>query len=312
MIFCAGLGTRLRPLTELLPKPACPVLDRPLVWYDLALLAGAGVAEVAVNTHQLPERMAEAAREGARLLGLGLEISREPELLGTGGGLRQVAPFLRGGTFFLLNGDILFDVDLEAALRAHRAAGAAATMVVRPMPRDAGYRPVHVRPDGRVARIAGEGPPPSGTSPWLFTGVHVLEPEILSLLPDGPSGLHEQGYGPLLGAGRPVIAHEDRGFWDDLGTPRRYLDANLAAASGELPLRRFGALGLDGARREKGSWVGVGARVEGRIERSVVGRAARVPAGASAIRSLLWPETELSPGEALEGAIAAPGLRVPA
>ncbi|MHB1844028.1 MAG: nucleotidyltransferase family protein, partial [Deltaproteobacteria bacterium] len=291
------------------PKPACPVLDRPLVWYGLALLSSAGVREVIVNSHHLPERMEDAAREGARRLGLSLELSRETELLGTGGGLARAAPVLRGGTFLLLNGDVLFDVDLPAALRAHQAAQAAATMVVRPMPEGASYRPIHVREDGTVARIAGDEPPPERTAPRLFTGVHVLEPEILSVLPEGPSGLHEQGYGPLLASGRRVIAHADHGWWDDLGTPHRYLRANLAAARGELPLGRFAALG-ELAPAE--SFIARDAQVAGRVEGSVIGSRARVPAGASATRSLLWPDTELGPDEALTDAIAAGPLRIQA
>src|SRR5258708_4239786 len=115
MVACAGLGERLLPLTSLLPKPACPVLDRPLVHFNLALLQQVGVDEVIVNTHQLPEAMADAARRGCEALGLQLQLSHEPVLLGTGGGLKQAEQWLGEDTFLLLNGKILFDVDLAAA-----------------------------------------------------------------------------------------------------------------------------------------------------------------------------------------------------
>ena len=85
MVFCAGQGTRLRPLSDLWPKPACPVLNRPLVAYDFALLSGAGVSEVAINTHHLADRMASTARAEARALGLTLKLSHEDVLLGHGG-----------------------------------------------------------------------------------------------------------------------------------------------------------------------------------------------------------------------------------
>jgi mannose-1-phosphate guanylyltransferase len=312
MVFCAGLGTRLRPLTDLLPKPACPLVDRPLCWFDLALLAGAGVRDVVVNTHQLPEAMALAARAGGARLGLTVEISHEPELLNTGGGLKRAEPWLRDGTFLLLNGDVLFDVDLAGALAAHRRAGAAATMVVRKMPPGAPYRPVHVDRSGlfpRVVRIAGEAPPPPGSEPWLFTGVHVLEPEIFAQLPAGPSGLHEDGYGPWLRAGAQVLAHPDEGAWSDIGTPARYLEANLGLLTGAFPTARFAALGRFAAGPGR-SYVGAGARIEGEAVDSVVGEGAVVPAGASVRRSVLWPGTKLEPGERLEGAIAAGSLRL--
>jgi len=311
MVFCAGLGTRLRPLTSLLPKPACPILDRPLCWYDLALLAGAGVRDVVINTHLLPEQMAQAARSGAAKVGLSIEISHEPELLETGGGLKKAEPLLGHETFFLLNGDIVFDVDLPTALAAHQRAGAVATMVVRRMPPGAPYRPVHVDAAGRVVRIAGDAPPPLGTTPWLFTGVHVLEPEIFGRLPTGPSGLHEAGYGPWLRAGAKILAHPDEGAWSDIGTPARYLEANLGLLGGAFPAKRFAALGAFVAS-SSGTYVGENARVEGTARDSVIGAGAVVPAGASVHRSVLWPGTRLREGEQLEQVIAAGELRVAA
>jgi len=301
----------MRPLADRLPKPACPVLDVPLCWYDLALLAASGVTEVIANTHHLADEMSRCLRTGAAKLALGIEISHEPALLGTGGGLARAAPGLRGGTFLLLNGDVLFDVDLAAAVAAHRRAGAVATMVVRAFPAGAPFRPVHVDAAGRVVRIAGDGPPPAGTTPWLFTGVHVLEPDILDRLPAGPSGLHEDGYGPLLRAGAKVIVHRDEGAWNDVGTPARYLEANLSALDGSFPLARFAALGLSIAPGQS-SWIGEEARIDGVVEQAIVGEGSVVPSGASVRRSVIWAGTELRPGEQLDRCIAAGTLRVPA
>lgn len=309
MVFCAGLGTRMRPLTGVLPKPACPVLDVPLCWYGLALLAGAGVGEVIANTHHLADQMKSCLAGGARRLDLDIAVSHEPDILGTGGGLARVAPRLRGGTFLLLNGDVLFDADVPAAVAAHRRTGAIATMVVRAFPPGAPYRPVHVDPEGRVVRIAGDDPPPPGTTPWLFTGIHVLEPDILAKLPQGVSGLHEDGYGPLLRAGARVMAHRDQGAWDDVGTPARYLEANLAVLGGAFPLARFGRLGLS-LPRGLTSWIGEDARVDGEVDQSVVGAGALVPEGAAVRHSVVWPGTELRRGEQLDRCIAAGKLRV--
>src|SRR5438132_9370186 len=133
MVLCAGFGTRLRPLTDKVPKPLVPVCGLPLLQYNFALLKGAGVTEVVINTHHLGAEMEKGARELASAIGLSLEVSREEKhILGTGGGVRRAAHLLGQGTFFLLNGDMLFDVDLAAALAAHRAQGAAATMVPAP------------------------------------------------------------------------------------------------------------------------------------------------------------------------------------
>src|SRR3984957_7440921 len=220
MVFCAGLSTRLRPLSELWPKPACTVLNRPLIAFNFALLRGIGVGEVAVNTHHLADRMASTAKAEAQALGLGLKLSHESTLLGHGGGLKALEAWLGGGTFALLNGDFIFDLDLARVMEAHRGSGAAATLVVQPpLP---GYRPLHALPDGRVAFLPGEAPPP-GAVPWHFTGVHVVEPAIFEGLVSEPSGIFETGYRALLGRRALVRVHEDRGIWRDIQNPESYL-----------------------------------------------------------------------------------------
>ncbi len=302
MVLCAGLGTRLRPLTNVLPKPACPVLHQPLVAYNLALLKGAGVTRAVINTHHLAEPMARAARQAAAGLGLELAVSHEPTLLGTGGGLKAAEAWLKGDTFLLLNGDFLYDVDLDRALAAHRAAGAAATLVVQPMPPGGDYRPLHADAGGRLAVLPGAAPP-AGALPWHFTGVHLLEPAIFEGLELRPSGLFETGYRSLLARGLRVRVHVDAGRWLDLGEPRHYLAANLDAAFGRFPLGRFSALG-------RARPVSTEARIEGQADESVIGAGARIPLGARVRRSVVLPGTELV-DEALDGVIAAGELRIP-
>src|SRR5512137_1071247 len=185
VVLCAGLGTRLRPLTGQVPKPAVPVCQVPLIRHALGLLAGAGVGRAVVNVHHLPEAMAAAARAAASELGLELAVSREPVIAGTGGALREARPLLSGAeAVVVLNGDVLFDADLAAALSAHRATGALATMALLPMPAGARYASVEIDGDGRVRRIAGRfGPGGDGLTAWHFPGLHVVSPELLALVP---------------------------------------------------------------------------------------------------------------------------------
>src|SRR5438105_13823420 len=185
MVLCAGFGTRLRPLTDRVPKPLVPVCGLPFLQYNFALLHHAGVRDVVINTHHLGAEMEKGARELAHRIGIDLSISNEKgHILGTGGGLRHAAQLLGAETFFLLNGDMLFDVDLLAALKAHRERGAVATMVLAPYPKGASYGAVELDAEQRVRRIAGRGVPPEpGLLRTHFTGVHVMEPEVLSRLP---------------------------------------------------------------------------------------------------------------------------------
>lgn len=310
VVLCAGLGTRLRPLTGQVPKPAVPLCQVPLIRYGLGLLAGAGIRRVVVNLHHQPEAMAAAAGAAAAELGLELALSREPVMAGTAGALRQAAPLLsEAEAVVVLNGDVLFDVDLAAALSAHRATGALATMALLPMPAGARYAAVELDEAGRVRRIAGKfGPGGGGLTPWHFPGLHVVSPELLALIPALPfeCDLNRDLYPPLMGRGlvRGLVRY---GAWRDLGTPASYLAANLEVAAGRIDLARFG---LPAPRRVAGSArIDPGATVG---EAVVIGEGCVVPAGARVDRAVLWPGTRLRQGEVVIDAVAAGELRVAA
>ena len=149
MVLAAGLGTRLLPLTNVIPKPLVPIANRPLLEYTFALLAGAGVREALVNTHHLPDIFEERLRE-LDSSGLALHVSRERRILGTAGGLKKAEGFLGAATFLLLNGDFLVDIDLRQVLDFHQKQGAAATMVLIP---DAAAGVLGVDPDGLIRRF---------------------------------------------------------------------------------------------------------------------------------------------------------------
>jgi mannose-1-phosphate guanylyltransferase len=341
MVLCAGLGTRLRPLTDRVPKPAVPVCDVPLLQWTLAALRGAGVRRVVVNAHHLAGELSAAAGAAARALGLLLEISHEPVIAGTGGALREARRLLGGADpLVLVNGDVLFDLDLWPVLSAHRASGALATMVLLPMPAGARYAAVEVDAGGEVRRIAGisgpAGPGGPGLVPWHFSGVHVLSPELLDRVPAAPfaADVNRHVYPPLMGGGR-VRGYVASGYWNDLGTPGRYLEAVADVLGGRVPLLRFeGAEPLSGsaevlpgvrvgagavlspaARVAGPCWVGAGARIEAGAEvgpEAAVGAGVVVPAGAVVRRAAVWPGTVLAAGERLERAVAAGDLRVSA
>lgn len=336
MVLCAGLGTRLRPLTDRLPKPAAPLCDVPLVAWTLALLRGAGVRRAVVNTHHLPAAMEAAARAAGRALGLPLEISHEPVIAGTGGALREARALLRGADpVLLVNGDVLFDLDLGAVLAAHRSSRALATMVLLPMPPGARYATVEVDAGGAVRRIAGAfGPGGGALVPWHFSGVHVLSPELLEAVPAEPfeADVNRHVYPPLMAGGR-IRGFVADGYWSDLGTPRRYLEATRDVLEGRVPLRRFagaepltaaeqpapgvragpGAVVAPGAHVAAPSYLGPGARAEPGAAvgpGAVVGAGVVVPRGAAVVGATVWPGTALAPGERVEDAVAAGELRV--
>jgi mannose-1-phosphate guanylyltransferase len=336
MVLAAGLGTRLRPLTGVVPKPAAPVAGLPLVQYALARLRAAGARRAVVNAHHLAGEMEAVAGRAAAAAGIALAVSAEPVIAGTGGALREARRLLEGAEVIVLwNGDVLFDVDLPGVVASHRASGALSTMVLAPMPPGASYATVDVDAGMAVRRIAGHGPGGEGLVPLHFTGVHVLSAALLDHVPAAPFAcdVNRHVYPPLLAAGR-VRAVVAAGYWNDLGTPARYLQANLDVLSGRARVALPGADPMAGLREvvprvqvapgaaidPSASVVGPALLLDGVVVEAgarigpevVLGRGCRVGRGASLARVVAWEGTSVGPGETLSDAVAAGDLRVPA
>lgn len=317
-VLCAGLGTRLRPLTDILPKPAVPVAGLPLIRYAFALAKGAGASRLVVNTHHLAESMASVAKESARVLELPLAVSHEPRIAGTGGALREARQQLQGdGTIVLMNGDILFDLDLTAALASHEKSGALATMVLMPMPAGASYATVETESSGQVRRIAKKfGPGGEALTSWHFTGVHLLDPAILDRVPlQHEVDVNREVYPPLMveGAVRGYFVAPES-YWNDLGAPERYLAANLDVVERRLSLARFA--GLDpfaGMPQGSRQIIGHGALVHPTAQirdGAILGEGVTVGAKAVVDRSVVWAGTQIEPEEFLRDSIAAGPVRI--
>jgi NDP-sugar pyrophosphorylase family protein len=292
MVLAAGYGLRMRPLTLLVAKPALPVLNRPLLHWTLERLSRAGVREVVVNAHHLPETV-EAAARAARGLGLKVRTVREePEILGTGGGPRAVRGWLGAGPVLLVNGDVLFTMDLLELLRRHRARGARATLALRRNP--GGYSGVVSEPrTGRILAIAGKPRPARGVAS-MFASVHVLDPTLLERLPEGPSDSVLDLYIPMLGRGEPVHGSRLPGAWYDLGRPSLYRDAQLRLLPRGRPL-------IDESARVSGTAA---------VRRAVVGGRARVGTGAVVESSVLWERAVVEAGARVSRSIVTAGALV--
>ena len=295
MVLAAGLGLRMRPLTLLRAKPVLPVLNRPLLAWTLEKLARAGVRDVVVNLHHLPETVESALGSGRRL-GLRIRYSREATILGTGGGPRAVRGLLCDEPVLLVNGDVLFDFDLRRLVAAHRASGARATLALRPNPVPHAYSPVVSDRKGRILSIAGR-PRAARGRVSMFASVHVLDPALLEGLPEGESDSVLDLYIPLLAQGALLQGVHTRGAWYDFGRPSLYRDAQLRLLPGRGRAREL----VDGKARVAAT---------ARVRRSVVGSGARVGASARVERSVLWDGAVVEAGARVSGAIVATGAAV--
>ena len=320
VILAAGLGTRLRPLTQAWPKTAIPFLGQPLLRYTLAVLKQAGVTAVGLNTHHLPQVMEATARAEAQRAGLDVALVHEANIQGTGGGIRGLREFVgEDETFVVFNGDILFALDLRALLVRHQSSGAAASMVLLPMPETEKYGAVEVDRRGFVQRIAGHGPGGEGLAPWHFSGVHLMSRRVWNAMsPSGPEDINREVYPRLMAQGERICALQGTGYWSDLGTPSRYLATQQDALFGRIPWSAFpGAApladaeslpGLPSARAlsakvDRGASVGSGV---------YVGARARVETGARLERVAVLDDTHIAADEVLVEMIAWGEHRIPA
>ena len=282
MVLAAGFGTRLRPLTYLRAKPAIPLLGRPLIQYALDRLAEANIRHAIVNLHHLPSTVIEAASRSD----MRIDFSREEPILGTAGALARVRDRLAGSPIVLVNGKIYTEERLERVLEFHRSQKALVTMMVRPCWPGCPFNPLLVDDHLRVRRFArnkGDDMTHSGSDvglrPFVFTGVHILDPEVLDRIGDGFSDTVADLYPRLIAEGRRVLAFISDHWWFETSTPERYLEKSIEF------LRRSNAcagetLAHDASDRSD----------------TIYGREGRLGLGVYLDRCVLWDRVELCEG----------------
>lgn len=311
--MAAGLGTRLRPITHDIPKPVVPVCNVAIVEQLVRLLGAHGVDEVIANLHWFPEQV--RGRLGAEATD-GVEVSyrMEEELLGTAGGVRNVADFLTGGgddTFVVLAGDALTDVDLTALVAAHRSNGGVATLAVKKVADVSEYGVILTAPDGRIEGFQEKPDPAEALSDLVNCMVYAFSPEIFDLFPDrDPVDFALDVFPALLDHAVPFHVHEIDGYWNDVGTLREYLQGNLDAVAGQVELPRLGGELSTEGRLPGGIEAGDDVEVRGPV---LFGAGCRIGAGATLTGPLvIGPGSTIGAGAQLKEALLLPGAEVPA
>ncbi len=296
MILAAGYGTRLWPLTVDRTKPAIPFLGRPLVGYVAEYLAGFGCREVVVNLHHRPESVREALGDGSRF-GVHLQYVEEDIILGTSGAVDNARHLLEGGTFFVVNGKIVTDINLSDALETHRRNNALATLVLLPNARRERFSMVETR-DELVTGFGGMPAPISladhekndeKSVPLMFTGIQIFEPRIFDYIPRGVfSHSVTDVYPQAIAQGERIVAHAASGRWYELSTIPRYLEISLAL------------LKDTGRDVEMGEGCFISPSAE--VRESVLWENVRVEEGAHVRRAVLGDGVVISSGESIENA----------
>jgi mannose-1-phosphate guanylyltransferase len=319
VVLVGGEGTRLRPITETIPKPLVPLMDRASLDHVLDHLARHDVHEVVLSSSYLEETFRAFIED--RHGDPAIAWITETEPLGTGGAIVNALEVLGGDEPFLaLNGDILTDLDLTAMIARHRDRGAVATIALTHVDDARPYGLVPIDPDGRVLEFREK---PVELSPGdVNAGTYVLEPAALSAWEPGRNASIEREIFPALVAEhRPVYGFVSDAYWIDLGTPQSYLQAHFDILEGRVgfeppyaaPFVADGAL-VD-VRSHLGRWVVVGATAVvgpgARIDDSVLHRGAVVESGAAVAGSILGPGSRVGAGAVVEDCVLAERASVP-
>jgi mannose-1-phosphate guanylyltransferase len=251
MILAAGLGTRLRPLTYVMPKPVAPVLNRPIVAWIAELIAGHGFKEVITNVSYLPEQIKEVLGDGSEF-GLEVTYSEEPEPLGTAGGVGRVRDFLsETDSFLIISGDALTGIDLGAMRQAHEAnveRGAIATLATKRVDDTTQFGVAITDDEGRIQGFQEKPEPAEALSDLANCGIYMFRREIFDHFPPpdhrSPAGGEDQPPGfvdwaidvfpSLLDGDIPFYSHEIEEYWNDIGSVGEFVEGNLDALRGEV------------------------------------------------------------------------------
>ena len=322
LILVGGHGTRLRPVTLTLPKPVIPLVDRPFIRYMIDWLGRHGVDEVVMACGFLPDRM--RATLGDEIPGgPRLRYVEEPEPRGTAGAIK-FAEDLLDDRFFALNGDSLTDLDLTALLDRHVASGAKATLGVHPVDDVTGLGLVRSAEDGEILEFLEKPDPAEVDTNEISAGMYVLEKEVLDLVPpDRDFSIEREVWPRLVGEG--LYSQRLEGYWMDIGTPERYLQACWDILGGEVETEPGSKLDGDGRFVSPGAsvdgsaevstraWVEADAAVAAKAvvgPNAVIGAGTSLGEGATVRDSALHPACRVGAGSSVTGAILSAGAVV--
>jgi NDP-sugar pyrophosphorylase family protein len=304
LILAGGKGTRLRPLTLHTPKPIVPIANRPLLLYQLELLKRAEVRDVILSLSYQPQKIEDKLLDGTDH-SVRIKYIVEAIPLGTAGAFRNAAGLIRETTV-VLNGDVLTDIDLGAVLELHRERGAAATIVLAPVPNPTEYGFVEADEAGRVKRFVEKPEPEAVTADTINAGIYVLEPRVLDYIPEGEPFMFEYDVFPrLLEAGEAFYGYTWRGYWRDVGSAPSYWQANMDVLAGRVKL-------LDKLPADALSVVDPSCTLKAGVQiiNSVVSRNCYIEERARIENSVIRGGTRIGPQATIAGAVVGKGCHI--
>ena len=280
MILAAGVGSRLDPLTTLVPKPLVPIANVPVMEHILALVHRHGFRNVCANLHYMPDKLTEYFKDGSDF-GVDLHFRNEKELSGDAGGVRALKNYLQDGTFIVLMGDLVTDCDLTHVIAQHKKNGAIASIGIKPVEAVERFGVVVTDDNGRIVGFQEKPARSEALSNMVSTGIYILEPEVFDYIPkEGSYGFGRQLFPSLVEKKLPVYGVEINCYWSDVGTIEQYRHSNFDVLDGAVKLDLHGEhVERDGAQLFLSPGVDIAddVKIEGR---AIIGRNCKIGRGA--------------------------------
>ena len=307
VILVGGEGTRLRPLTNGIPKPMLPVLNHPFLEHTIRYLSKYGITEVILALSYLPDVIKEYFGDGRRL-GVRLHYTIEDSPLGTAGAVKNAEEYL-DSTFVVLNGDIFTELDIGAMLAFHQVKKARATIALTWVDNPCAFGVIETDKNSRIQRFTEKPAPDEVTTNWINAGVYILEPEVLQQVPENAHYMFERGLFPrLLELGETMCGYKFEGHWLDMGTPEKYLCLNCDLLLSDDKPAFIGSPGENGLYCAGDAVIHSSSQIKGPVviaSRSRIGQRVRIIGPV-----VIGPDCTIDDGAILEEAVLWQGVKV--
>ncbi|HWP31489.1 MAG TPA: NDP-sugar synthase [Fimbriimonadales bacterium] len=305
IVIAGGLGTRLRPLTLSRPKPLMPLVNTPLLEYQLTYLKEAGIKEVCFATNYMADAIEKYFGDGSSL-GIKLVYALEKEPLDTGGAIRNAYDVFPGDDCVIFNGDTIHAFDISAIIRSHRERNADVTLTLREVRRPHPYGVIKINEEERVLGFyepteeqkrmlsnTGEG------SDYINAGLYVINADILEMFPSGRCNVEREVFPKLISEGKRIYGNIQNAYWIDIGRPSQYMEAVRAVLNGSVkspkPFRKYNSAAIDDD---------VELHPEAKISGfSSIGKGVKIEKGAEIIDSIILEETNIGEGAKVRNSI---------
>jgi len=311
MILAAGFGTRLKPLTNNLPKPLFPILNRPILEHTINFLKSQGIQEIAINLHHKSEKIINYFGDGKKL-GVNLHYSKEEKILGTAGGIKKLQKFFKNEPFYVINSDVLTDINLNDVMRFHKEKKSKLTLVVRKVSNTNKYQPILRSDQGRIESFLGHSITNSKNSTQvMFTGIQIIEPDIFSRIPENKfCGTTEDVFPKMIMDGLPVYGYLHQGYWIDIGTRETYIKIQADVLDGRLILKTPPSMNPGEHLIAPPVHIGKDCRITQEAQigpNAVLGNNCYLHKGAVVKNSILWPGVTVNTGCTIENSVIGMG-----